>query len=104
MIRSIQLGKRLSPGFMHESLSLHTCRQHLSSGLTCCNGDLSGRHESLPVFVSHQAQSEDLDNSVVEELQHVIENSVIPLILNPSVGYCNRVQLSVYSRSGFKIL
>lgn len=89
-VRNVQLGKRLSPGFTRESLSLRTCQQHLSSGLTCCNGDLSGRRESLPVFVSHPAQSKELDSSVVEELQRVMKNSVIPLILKPSVGYCNR--------------
>lgn len=104
MIRSIQLGKHSSPGFMHESLSLYTCRQHLSSGLTCHNGDLSGSHESLPEFVNHWAQSKDLDNSIVEELQTITENSVIPLSLNPSVHYYKRVQSSVCSRSVFKSL
>lgn len=57
MTRSVQLGKHLSPAFTHESLSLHTCQKHLSSGFTCPNGDLSGKHESLPVFVSHPAKS-----------------------------------------------
>lgn len=36
---------------------LHTCQKHLSSEFTCPNGDLSGKHESLPVFVSHPAKS-----------------------------------------------